>query len=71
MDRGDTFGEMSGLSGSMMGLKNKPRINLTKNLKLINRSPNFIFKFMNFSCSISYGAILTHELLNISTNIAC
>lgn len=48
-----------------MDFKHKPRVNLTKKLKLIGRDPRFVFKRMNFSYFIRYEIILTYELIII------
>lgn len=42
-------------------LNTKSRINLTKNLKLIGRRPNFIYKLMNFTYYIWLGTILRYD----------
>lgn len=45
--------------------------NLNQKLKMVDKCPNFVFKFINISCPIRYEIILTYEFLTICFDCTC
>lgn len=62
------WGEMTGPTESMMGINTKPKISLNQKLKLLGQDFNFVFKHIDFFCSIRCVTISTYKQITSIIN---